>query len=91
MMENFVSTDFLEFPRPCLNLFKLNTLKLTRCSPLQDDDFLHFDELLDLRELSIVKCGLTKIPEKVLDTTWLEVLNLELNSIQSIPYGTNKL
>lgn len=71
-------------PRTLFDLSGLHTLELTRCGPLKEDDFLHFHKLLHLRELSLVNCGLTKIPEEVLKITSLEVLILKHNSIKSI-------
>ena len=71
-------------PQTLFDLSGLHTLELTRCGPLKEDDFLHFHKLLHLRELSLVNCGLTKIPEEVLKITSLEVLILKHNSIKSI-------
>lgn len=69
----------------------LKFLELSHCGPLQDNDFQFFEELLKLHKLSIVNCGLTKIPEKIFDMTWLLHLELAHNSIKSIQAGIIKL
>ena len=70
-------------PQTLFDLSRLHTLELTRCG-LEEDDFQHFYKLLHLRKLSLVYCGLTKIPEKVLRVIHLEELILKNNSIKSI-------
>lgn len=78
-------------PQTLFDLGRLNTLFLTRCGPLQHDDFQHFEELFELRKLIIINCGLTEIPEQVLAMYWLDVLDLKHNSIKSIPDGIDQL
>ena len=59
------------------------TLEFIECR-LENDDFQHFCQLIRLRKLSIIKCGLKSIPEGILNIERLEVLNLKGNFIAKV-------
>ena len=63
----------------------LQVLHLNGCGPLQDYDFDQFGFFVELQSLSLVSCGLTKIPENVFALEKLKFLCLKDNFIKEIP------
>ena len=66
------------------------TLEFIECR-LENDDFQHFCQLISLRKLSIIKCGLKSIPEGILNIECLEVLNLKGNFIAKVNRNISNL
>ena len=70
---------------------KLQVLHLNGCGPLQDYDFDQFGFFGNLQKLTLVNCGLTKIPEKLFKLEKLTFLCLKNNSIEEIQHGISSL
>ena len=66
---------------------KLRKLKLHGCGPLQANDFDEFGKFCNLSMLSLINCGLTKMPYKLFNLKTLEILCLRHNSIKEIQRG----
>ena len=69
----------------------LQVLHLNGCGPLQDYDFDQFGFFVELQSLSLVSCGLTKIPENVFLLEKLKFLCLKDNLIKEIQSGIRSL
>ena len=69
----------------------LQVLHLNGCGPLQDYDFDQFGFFVELQSLSLVSCGLTKIPKNVFLLEKLKFLCLKDNLIKEIQSGIRSL
>ena len=67
-----------------ISLEKLKELHINGCGPLQANDFGQFEKFKSLSMLSLINCGLTKIPEGLLKLEFLKTLRLMNNSIMDI-------
>ena len=83
-------TGLSGIPETLFDLTSLNKLELKRCE-LQHDEFHQIEKLRNLEDLALVECKLNKIPEKILCITWLKVLTLKYNSINTIGSDIGKL
>ena len=70
-----------------ISLEKLRELHINGCGPLQANDFGRFEKFKSLSMLSLINCGLTKIPEGLLKLEFLKTLRLMNNSIMDIHSG----
>ena len=69
----------------------LRVLYLNGCGPLQDYDFVQFGFFRELQSLTLLSCGLTKIPENVFVLEKLKFLCLKDNLIKEIRSGIRSL
>ena len=69
------------------SLEKLRELHINGCGPLQPNDFGQFEKFKHLSTLSLINCGLTKIPEALFKLESLKTLQLRNNSIMDIQNG----
>jgi hypothetical protein len=69
---------------------EMERLHLLNCGPLDNDDFKYFTKLTLLRQLDIIECGLTCIPDNILKLQRLKYLYLKGNSIKLIPTDTSE-
>ncbi|XP_067026982.1 volume-regulated anion channel subunit LRRC8A-like isoform X2 [Acropora muricata] len=75
-----------KIPKTIFQLSELESLTLENCT-LTEEDFDPEDwRKLELRSLSLVRCGLESIPEAILQNCeFLETLDLSYNRIKSVP------
>jgi hypothetical protein len=84
-------TGIQGIPETIFNLAtEIVTLEFIECR-LENDDFQNFCQLISLRKLSIIKCGLKSIPEGILNVECLEVLNLKGNFIAKVNRNISNL
>jgi hypothetical protein len=88
------TVEFNDLPGIPLTIFhmanEMERLHLINCGPLDNDDFKYFTKLTLLRQLDIIECGLTCIPDNILKLQRLKYLYLRGNSIKLIPTDTSE-
>ena len=70
---------------------RLEVLELNACGPLQANHFDEFGKFCNLSMLSLINCGLTKVPDKLFELETLKIVSLRHNSIKEIQFGIRNL